>query len=293
MAAKYHEYMKSKNFLPFTLDRLPQKMVQKAKDELRETDEIRGLALEQLRKLVLTEKNLKCPTEDEYLIQFLRARKFDVKKAFTLLQTKYQVRKAYAEVYDDIDVNELRKVVSAGIVYCFPYRDADGCVVVVMQLSRWNPDDVTITQGLCALTGLLLRIVDDPAAQICGIRVLVDVRGFSMKQVRCVTPRYITLLSKALRNCLPIRFKGIHIYNETIIFQYVWSILKLFLSDKIKGRVHFHGDSQKSLHKLIPKEILSSDYGGDHITFDGAEYCATLMEPFYEKFLKMANGGYL
>ncbi|CAL1273959.1 unnamed protein product [Larinioides sclopetarius] len=212
MAARYHEIMKTKNFLPFTLDYLPPKMVQKAKDELKETDEIRGPAIEQLRKLVLT---------------------------------------------------------------------------------RWNPDEVTVTQGLCALSGLLLLAVDDPAGQICGIRVLVDVRGFTMKQVRCVTPRYITLLSKALRNCLPIRFKGIHIYNETVIFQYVWSVLKLFLSDKIRGRVHFHGDSQKNLHKYLPKEILSDDYGGDNTTFDGAEYCAQIMEPFFEKYLTITNGGYL
>ncbi|GBM15451.1 hypothetical protein AVEN_142114-1 [Araneus ventricosus] len=134
MAARYHEIMKTKNFLPFTLDHLTPKMVQKAKDELKETDEIRRPAIEQLRKLVLTEKNLKCPTNDEYLIQFLRARKFDVKKAFTLLQTKYQVKKAYPEIYDDIDVNELRKVISAGIFYSFPYRDEDGCAVIVLQL---------------------------------------------------------------------------------------------------------------------------------------------------------------
>ncbi|GBM15453.1 Clavesin-1 [Araneus ventricosus] len=173
-----------------------------------------------------------------------------------------------------------------------PFTDCTAGALIQLG-AQWNPDEVTITQALCGLSGLLLRTVDDPAGQICGIRVLVDVRGFSMKQVRLVTPRYITLLSKALRNCLPIRFKGIHIYNETVIFQYVWSILKLFLSEKIRGRVHFHGDNQKNLHKHLPKEILSADYGGDNTTFDGAEYCAQVMEPFYEKYLTMTNGGYL
>ncbi|GFT22384.1 retinaldehyde-binding protein 1, partial [Nephila pilipes] len=236
MTSKYEEVMKTKNFLPFHLDHLTAKMIKKAKDELKETDEIRGPAVEQMRKLVLAEKDLKCPTEDEYLIQFLRARKFDVGRAFELLHNKYEVKKSYCDLYDDADVDELRKFMETGVIYCFPYRDEEGCVVLVLQLNKWNPDDFNICIGLCALTGLLLYTVDNPATQICGIRVLVDVRGFTFKQMRCVTPRYIHLLSRALRNCLPIRFKGIHFFNESSIFQYVWSVLKLFLTDKIKGR---------------------------------------------------------
>ncbi|GIY40769.1 retinaldehyde-binding protein 1 [Caerostris extrusa] len=292
MTSKYEEVMKSKNFLPFNIYELPPKLIKKAKDELKETDEIRGPALEHMRKMVLKEKKLKCPTGDEYLIQFLRARKFDVKRAFSLLQSKFQVKKSYPDVFDDVDMDELRKCFAQGIAYCFPYRDEDGCVVLVLHLSKWNPDEFDICIALCMLTGLVMRVVDDPASQICGIRVLVDVRGFSLKQMRCVTPRYIHLLSRSLRNCMPARFKGIHIYNETTIFQYIWSILKLFLTDKIKNRVHFHGDCQKNLHKFIPKDILSAEYGGDNTNYNGAEWCQVEMEKFYAKFQRMLNSGY-
>lgn len=292
MTSRYEEVMKTKNFLPFHLDHLTPKMIKKAKDELKETDEIRGPALQQMKKLVFAEKHLRCPTEDEYLIQFLRARKFDVDKAFELLRNKYEVKKGYSDLYDDADVNELRKFMASGIIYAFPYRDEEGCVVIVLHLSRWDPDEFNISLGLCALTGLLLYAVDNPATQICGVRILVDARGFTFKQMRCVAPRYINLLSRALRNCLPIRFKGIHFFNESAIFQYVWSVLRLFLTDKIKNRAHIHGSSLKNLHKSIPKEILSADYGGDNTAYNGSEWCVNEMEKFYEKYIRMCRSGF-
>ncbi|GFY46722.1 retinaldehyde-binding protein 1 [Trichonephila inaurata madagascariensis] len=228
--------MKAKGYLPFHLDHIPSKIIQKAKEELNETNETRAAALEKIREYIKEDKNLKCPMEDEYLLQFLRARKFDSKRAFALLQNKYQVKKSYPELYDSINLDDLRKVYSSGAGYCFPFRDPDGCVVLVLALAKWNPGESNICNALTALTGFILSIVDEPATQISGVRILVDVRGFSLRQMRTLTPRYILLLSKALRNCLPVRFKGIHIYNESIVFQYIWSVLKLVLTDKIRNR---------------------------------------------------------
>ncbi|GFU58724.1 alpha-tocopherol transfer protein [Nephila pilipes] len=292
MTSKYEEMTKAKGFLPFHLDHIPSKILQKAKEELNETDENRIAALEQLRQYIKDENKLKCPMEEEYLIQFLRARKFDAKRAFSLLQNKFQVKKSYSELYDSIDVDALKKLYARGPGYCFPFRDPDGCVVVALVLAKWNPDEAHISTGLTALTALLLDLVDDPATQICGVRILVDVKGFCVRQMRQLTPRYIHLLSRALRNCLPVRFKGIHIYNENVIFQYIWSVLKLVLTEKIRNRVHFHGNNQKNLHKSIPKDILSADYGGDNTDFNGGEWCLNEMEKFYEKFLAMSKCGY-
>ncbi|GIY21268.1 alpha-tocopherol transfer protein [Caerostris darwini] len=245
-----------------------------------------------MKALIHAEKKLKCPMEDEYLTQFLRARKYDVKKAFNLLQNKYQTKKSYSDMYDDVNLDEIRKIASAGPAYCLPYRDEEGCVVLVLQVCKWKVEETSIAIALTALTGILLMIMEEPATQICGVRVLVDVKGFNLKQMKSLTPRYISLLSKALRNCLPIRFKGIHFFNESTIFQYVWSLLRMVLTEKIKNRVHFHGDSQKNLQKFIPKEILTSEYGGDNNTFNEAEWCLGELENYFDKFLKVMKCGY-
>ncbi|CAL1273961.1 unnamed protein product [Larinioides sclopetarius] len=292
MTSKYDEMMKAKNFLPYNIDYMPPKVRQKAKDELKETDEIVAPSLEKMREMIRDEKKLKCPTDDEFLIQFLRARKFDVKKAFVLLQNMFELKKSYSDMFDNPDIPGMKKIVANGPGYCFPYRDSDGCIVLVLQLNKWNPEETSISVGLTALTALLLSIIQNPVTQVCGVRILVDVKGFSLRQMRSVTPRYIHLLSKALRNCLPIRFKGIHFFNESIIFQYVWSVLKIVLTEKIRNRVHFHGDNQKSLHKSIPKEILHAEYGGDNVNYNGGIWSMEQLNNYCPKFIELMKQGY-
>ncbi|KFM72507.1 Alpha-tocopherol transfer protein-like protein, partial [Stegodyphus mimosarum] len=292
MGTRYDEIMKTKNFLPFRMGYITEDMAEKARKELGETEEVRLNAIAEMRKLVQAEPKLVCRTDDAFLLQYLRARKFNVKKAFSLLQNFYQTKEAYPEVYDKFDVETVRKVFKTLASTCLPYRDEEGCPVIFLQWGKWNPDEYTIQTALSVLTATALFCVQDPATQICGVRIVLDVRGSSLKHLRCLTPRYLHLFSKALRNCLPIRFKGIHIYNESTIFQYIWSVLKLFLTEKIKKRVHFHGDNQKSLHKFIPKAILPSEYGGDNINFSSSDYFPNEIESFYEQFTELHQTGY-
>lgn len=74
--------------------------------------------------------------EDEYFIQFLRARKYDVKRAFSLLQNKYKVKKSYADVYDDCDFDEVLRITQKGAACCLPYRDEDGCAVIIFKMGE-------------------------------------------------------------------------------------------------------------------------------------------------------------
>ncbi|XP_054718157.1 alpha-tocopherol transfer protein-like [Uloborus diversus] len=290
--SKYDEVMKAKGYLPFVLGYLTDNLTIQAEKELNETEESRQLCLAELRKVIQKDSKLVCPTDDAYLLQYLRARKFNVKKAFSLLQNFYQVKKSYPELFDNCDLDDLRKTYSSGAISTMPYRDQDGCAVYLIQMGKWDPEMISMQSGLTALTCCILMCIEDCATQVTGVHIIVDVRGANLKQLRCLTPRYLTLFSKALKNCLPVRFKGIHIYNESTVFQYIWSVLKLFLTEKIKKRVHFHGDNQKQLHKFIPKAILPSEYGGDNAAHSSLSWFMPVIESFFERYNEIHTYGY-
>ncbi|GFY80178.1 alpha-tocopherol transfer protein-like [Trichonephila inaurata madagascariensis] len=136
MATKYEEMMKAKGFLPHHLDTLPAKFIQIAKEELGETDEIRGQALEKFRKCILSDKNLKCPTNDEFLIQFLRARKYDVDKAMGLLHNYFNLIASHPEIFDKLDKEKMDKLTSSDFINILPFRDNDGCLVLTVKISK-------------------------------------------------------------------------------------------------------------------------------------------------------------
>ncbi|XP_015904154.1 alpha-tocopherol transfer protein-like [Parasteatoda tepidariorum] len=293
MGSRYEEIMATKPYLPYRMGYLTDWMVDKARDELNETDEIKAPALAELRELISKDTKLDVWTDDAYLLQYLRARKFNPKKAFNLFKNFYNVKHDYVEVYPyDLDVDGLRSIFTSGAAGSLPYRDENGCVVFIFKVAKWNPDVFPIKTALSAMTAIILAAVEDPATQVCGVHIFLDVKGTSFRQIRCITPRYIQLFSKALRNTLAVRFKGIHIFNESFIFTYLYNIIKIFLTDKIKKRFHFHGDNAKHLHKIIPKAILPAEYGGDNVNYNESEWCQREIELFYDRFTELHKKGY-
>lgn len=284
--------MKTKHYLPFRLNEIPEVLIERAEKELGETEQSRTNCLLALRKIVLEESNIFCPTDDAYLLQYLRARKFNVKKAFQLMENYHHVKKAYPELYGEPNVPGVDKVFRDRLISCLPYRDENCSVVLHLHMEKWNPDEIPFSTILQAMTTIMLFCIHDPSSQISGLQVILDVKGASLKQIRCLTPRYMHLLSRALRNCLPVRFKGIHIFNESTIFQYLWSVFKIFLSEKIRKRFNFHGDNQKHLQKCLPKAILQSEYGGDNNVYSSSDWFASEVEQFYDRYIELHQYGY-
>lgn len=71
----------------FELETAPpsEELLAVAKQELRETPEVRAAAVEELRKLVEAATDLCYPTDEEFLIIFLRPTKFYAESALKLV----------------------------------------------------------------------------------------------------------------------------------------------------------------------------------------------------------------
>ena len=77
------------------------------------------------------ETNLHTPTDDLFLLAFLRSRKFNVKKAFKLLQNYWSFRREYSNIYDFTENEPVIKIFQGSYIGFLPYRDRNGCCVVV------------------------------------------------------------------------------------------------------------------------------------------------------------------
>ncbi|GIY25018.1 alpha-tocopherol transfer protein-like [Caerostris extrusa] len=293
MTSSYEEAVEAKGYLPFHLDSLPPRMMQRAKQEINETEEIRASSLKKLRKLILDEKDLNARSDDAFLLQFLRARKFDVDKAFARYQNMFHVcSKSFPDVYAKSDVDNTIEAFRSGISSHLPYRDEEGASVILVKMNKWDTSKHDAASFVNALTALVLSAVDEPASQVCGLHVFVDASGTNVHHIRTLTPRYLYLVSKGLRDTLPARYKSIQLFNASLIFRYLWGILYIFLPEKMKKRVHVHGSNPESLHKFIPKAILPTEYGGDNPNFDLEAWGPAKLERFVPKYVELLRGGY-
>ncbi|CAL1300593.1 unnamed protein product [Larinioides sclopetarius] len=258
--------------LSYFIDHLTPAMIEEARTQLNETDETRPKAMEEFKKLIEKEKKLVSIMDEDFLIAFLRARKFNVKKAFKLLQNYWQFRKEYRYIYDETDAESVMKLILKPILGVLRYRDRKGRVVLVFKVGLWDPEIDVFEQVFRAVTGVLIHSSSYEATQVCGYRIIFDLRGLSWKQMKMCTPSNMMLLVRSTQYCFPARYKGIHIISENKLFNIVWAIACPFLTQKLKTRIMYHGTDPSPLVDYIHPSILPVEFGGQAEPFENSKW---------------------
>eukprot|EP00092_Neocalanus_flemingeri_P070398 GFUD01086404.1.p1 GENE.GFUD01086404.1~~GFUD01086404.1.p1 ORF type:complete len:162 (+),score=22.82 GFUD01086404.1:215-700(+) len=127
--------------------------------------------------------------------------------------------------------------------------------------------------------------------EMTGIVALIDMEGFGWDHIMQLTVEYIRNVVSLVQNSFPIRFREIHIINESYLFDVTYALVKPFLSEKIRNRISFHGSDFESLHRAISPAILPRDYGGDQQTFNNCQLKEAL-ENLENYFQELQGFGY-
>lgn len=273
------------DILPFEVGYLPDIYQKKAEIELRETPENKEKCLRLIREMAIKEKSL--VFDDDFLLQYLRCRKYNVSRAFSQLKAFVNLKKKNAEAFTNIKFESIEVSTRNKIVTFLPYRCRDGCAIFLVQLDNWNPEEFPLEDVKRMVVVMLLQALRDPMTQVNGFKVIFDVKSNPIRHIRYCTPSNLYLLYHGTQECVPGRFKGIHIVNQSLTFKAAWVLLKHFLSDKFKKRIHFHSGSE-TLTQFFPKSILPADYGGDLEDYDMTDWLRRVTEP--EKLATMGGG---
>ncbi|GIY21267.1 CRAL_TRIO_N domain-containing protein [Caerostris darwini] len=103
-------YTKAANgALPYDLDYLTEDLRKRAKVELFEDEDTRVHSLKLLKSMLKEEKGLHWQDDDNLLLAFLRARKFDVKRAFSVIKNFYTVMGKHHELYHNFDYSDVKR----------------------------------------------------------------------------------------------------------------------------------------------------------------------------------------
>ncbi|KAL4226303.1 hypothetical protein ACF0H5_014286 [Mactra antiquata] len=107
----------------------------------------------------------------------------------------------------------------------------------------------------------------DEKAQVNGLVTMNDYSGVTMDLFKAFNREYSKKSMAFFQNCLPIRFKGFHLYKEPAFLDGIMAIMKPFMKKKIIDRMRLHGKSMVGIYKefgmhVFPGEYLTDDYEG-------------------------------
>jgi len=281
------------NLKAFNFDDTPlsPEWVQRAQEELQEKAEWRDRDIQALRDLVEAEENLVCSSTDEFLLKFLRAKKFDYEKSFKMVQRYCAMRSRSPQNFSKSIPSLAKDILDSQLQTVLPHRDAQARRVMIFRAGKWDttttsPEDIFSTNFMC-----LELMAKEQKTQISGIVALIDMEDFGWDHMMQLSVDYIRNVVSLVQNSFPIRFREIHIINESYLFDMTYALVKPFLSEKIKNRIRFHGSDLQGLHKNISPSILPRDYGGEQEPFDNIRLKEAL-ENMEDYFKELKSFGY-
>uniref|UniRef100_A0A2L2XYC1 Clavesin-1 n=1 Tax=Parasteatoda tepidariorum TaxID=114398 RepID=A0A2L2XYC1_PARTP len=173
--------------LPFEMTRIPEFFQRKAETELRDTPERRAQGLRQIKEMAKNDKVTRDVIfSDDFLLQYLRCRKYNVAKAFSQLKAFVNLRRKFPQIFCNFRYENIVTTMTKKIVTVLPWRCQDGCAILFIELDNWNPDEFPVEEVKRMVVLMLLQSLREPMTQINGFKVIFDVKSNPLRHLRIV-----------------------------------------------------------------------------------------------------------
>ncbi|KAH6936017.1 hypothetical protein HPB50_012514 [Hyalomma asiaticum] len=174
-----------------------------ARLELGETPEVKRDSLAELHRLLEEDDELRVPPDDEFLLMFLRTRKYNVSEALERIKRYFRARKKMPEYFEELTTScalyetvfrEHKLIMYAG------ERDPMGRVASVTNYGAWNSNICSITELLrCGLWAMECSLLEEET-QIRGFVAAIDLKGFSTHHLMQMTPWFLARVISIAQN---------------------------------------------------------------------------------------------
>ncbi|KAM6900422.1 clavesin-2 [Xenentodon cancila] len=263
---------------------LSSETTEKARLELNENPDTLHQDIQQVRDMIVTRPDIGfLRTDDDFILRFLRARKFDQVETFRLLAQYFQFRQQNLDMFQSFKVDDpgIKRALMDGFPGVLDTPDQHGRKILILFASNWDQSRNSFIDILRAILLSLEVLIENPELQINGFILIIDWSNFSFKQASKLTPNILKLAIEGLQDSFPARFGGIHFVNQPWYIHAMYTIIKPFLKDKTRKRIFLHGNNLNSLHQLIQPECLPSEFGGTLPPYDMGIWARTLLGPDY------------
>lgn len=248
------------SFVPFHVPTPSLKLEEIAARDLGETEELKKHCLQQLRTLIRDQK-VTCVSYDDFLLRFLRYKKFDIRRSFDALQNYAHQRRLFHKGLPQLQPGTLETILRLRILGFLPYLDSKDRIVYFFRAGVWNVDICSADDALTVSFVLLNYIAEKASSQITGMVFISDLTSVPLSHF----PHMLGVIKRwknFMFNCIPIRYSSIHVVSKSVVLKYVSLLAFPFVPKKIVDRIVFHEDIGETFFEYFPVATLPDIYGG-------------------------------
>ncbi|XP_011407469.1 PREDICTED: retinaldehyde-binding protein 1-like [Amphimedon queenslandica] len=247
--------------------------LEKARRELNEDPDTREQAIADFRAAIEEKENdpelegvIFERKDSPFLLRFLRAKKFDQSRSFSLYIKYHTIRRDNGKIFteDDLSAN-LSYILSSGALYVLNGRTWNGEKVVCIRPEKWDMEQDPAERMIRTVLLILDKLLEDEETQVHGIRVFEYFQGIEFGQLWKFSQTEAVkngTFVKILQDSTPIRLKGVHFLFQPWYISLVLTIVKPFMKEKLRQRLHIHGTDFTELHSLMDTSLLPPELNG-------------------------------
>ncbi|KAK5644460.1 hypothetical protein RI129_005760 [Pyrocoelia pectoralis] len=252
---------------------------------LNETEENKYKAIEEIKQWLDTLPHLRAKKDQASILCFLRGCKYNLELTKKKIQNFYVMKGERTEWFVNRNprVPEISELLQLGVFV--PLRKfSNNKLVVIIRTAAHDPkvhkqDDV-FKAGKMVLDVAIQEYFEN--ATVFGICAIFDMTNISLGHAKQLPPSTIRKAVFAWQNYYS-RPKQLEFINAPTFINVVLNVFKSFMSDKLQGRVKVHFSGLESLHKVVSKEILPFEYGGNDCSM------AELVQYWNQKVLQYSD----
>ncbi|XP_065340972.1 clavesin-2 [Cloeon dipterum] len=243
---------------------LPLETRRLARQQLREDEHSRQQALQQFRDWASKSEEVQnCRLDANFMLRFLRVKKFSVPMAQQTLLKYLSLRQTLPHLCKRLDYLEpsVNELMSAGYIFPLLERDSEGRKVIFYAASKLDPYKFTCADMTKAHIMTYEALLEDETNQVHGFCHVSDLAGIAAAHVTLWSPSEFTTAVKWGEQSIPMRHKEMHFLNLPAPVRLVYDLARSTFSEKIRKRFKVHSNL-KELHSKVDAKILPKEYGG-------------------------------
>ncbi|XP_045116518.1 clavesin-2-like [Portunus trituberculatus] len=243
---------------------LPAEVCKLAETHLKEEEQARTSAIVQMRNFISSHPLItKCRMDGNFLLRFLRMKKFRVEEAQEQLEKYLRMRQEHPQWFTKLNILDptLDELISTGYFFALPERDESGRRVFFSVGGKMDPTRFTASDQMRSMLVGFESLIEDEENQVRGFTYIFDEKELGLSIITLWTPSDVSKAFQCCEKTIPMRHKEIHIVNLPTALMAVFEFAKTLLSDKIKNRFQMHSDNSK-LRQAVPSRLLPKEYGG-------------------------------
>jgi hypothetical protein len=211
-------------------------------------------------------------TDDAFLLAFLRARKFKISAALLVHNSFSDFWYAQRGLLDGLCAEKVRHIYGLGFMQLLGSpggeggKDVHGNSITVLRMAKMDYGTFSPREMIQLSVYILLAMFDDENMQIHGAAYVETMQDFSIMQSmamqRALSKEDSKLMMTVGLDTFPMRIREIYLMQQPRWFGWFWAIVRLFLKEKLRKRLHVLGTDFEALHRVVHPSVLPAEFGG-------------------------------